>query len=491
MTYARALQTRLARLTAEIERRDARIAAHTITTNTTPLPAADKWAHFARLTWIKTTGTIAPFIPYDYQTDLITKIHRSSNTLVNKSRQMGVSEAVLSYLGCRAATEPGFVGVVFSKTQTDSSDLGRRIRAQLSSIRGHSFRFATDSNMMISIIGGGTLYFLPGSPRAARGIPSGSVLWIDEAAFVEWAGEIYRAAVPILSMVGEAAKIIVTSTPDLELDFFGTLWHEGTPSDWYDYVKRKDIEGLNRYLATVNDGWNRIAIHYSQHPIYSADPDWAEKTRLSRRMSQAAWNAEYELSFGSTDSQIYPTALVQQGAIGQFIECGLIRRQYVVGIDPNAGGNDYFVAVVLDVTSPPYNVVAMYRENNKTTRYSLQRVRELIDNFLPTRVAIEKQAMGSVIGEALQENLAEYQIELFNTTQTAKNIATDRLLFFLENGDLVYPDGPIPRELRAFQQHEGGRRAAASGHNDDCVMGLAIACSLIPDNDCAGFFDAL
>jgi hypothetical protein len=475
------LRTRLARLEAEAVKREQRSAAFTQTTNTTPLPSVEDWAAFASRTWIRTSGTVAPFIPYDFQIDLINSIDRYPNTIVNKSRQMGVSETVASYLACRAATEPGFAGVVFSKTQQDASDLGRRVRAMLNSIQGHSFRYTTDSNTLVSLVGGGTLYFLPGSPRAARGIPSGSVLWLDEAAFIDGADEIYRGAMPILSMVGEAAKVIITSTPDLELDFFGGLWHQGIPVDWYDYVRRHDIDGLNTLLDAIGDDWNRVAIHYSQHPVYSRDPLWADKTRESRRMTKSAWRSEYELAFGSTDSQVYPSNLISRAARGAWLECGHIGRDYVIGIDPNAGGDDYFVAIVLDITQKPYSVVSMYRANGKSTQYSLRKIKTLIDDYLPARIVIEKQSMGAVIGEALQQVLPEYQVEYFNTTRPSKITATDRILFNLEHDDLIFPECVICDELRAFQQRDTGERKAAAGHHDDTVMALALACSLIPE----------
>lgn len=484
------LRTRLARLEAEATKREQRISAFTQTTNTTPLPGVDRWAEFAARTWIRTSGTVAPFIPYDFQIDLVRSIDLSPNTIVNKSRQMGVSETVASYLACRAATEPGFAGVVFSKTQQDASDLGRRVRAMLNSIQGHSFRYTTDSNTLVSLVGGGTLYFLPGSPRAARGIPSGSVLWLDEAAFIDGADEIYRGAMPILSMVGEDAKVIVTSTPDLELDFFGGLWHQGIPIDWYDYVKRNDLAGLNALLGAIDDSWNRVAIHYSQHPVYSADPNWADKTRESRRMTMAAWRSEYELAFGFTDSQVYPSDLIARAARGAWLECGHVGRDYVLGIDPNAGGDDYFVAMMLDITQKPYSVVAMYRANGKSTEYSLRKIKDLIEDYLPLRVIIEKQAMGAVIGEALQKVLPEYQVEYFNTSRPSKITATDRILFNLEHDDLIFPECVIGEELRAFQQRETGERKAAAGHHDDTVMALALACSLIPETPATAAFFA-
>ena len=495
------LRRRADRLQAELERRKARAAIYTSSTNATKLPGVDAWPDFARQTWIRTAGTIAPFDPYPFQIDLVERINASRNVIVNKSRQMGASETVASYLACRASTEPGFAGVVISKTQNDSSDLGRRTRRMLNSIQGHTFRYTSDSNTLVSIVGGGTLYFLPGGARAARGIPSGSVLWIDEAAFVEDVDEIYRAASPALSMLGDAAKVIVTSTPDTETDWFGSLWNDSIPEDWYDRIAEAQahpesgpalLSQLNSELARANDDWTRIAIHYSQHPIYSADPDWATKTRESRKMTQSAWASEYELAFGSTDTQVYPTSLIRRATRGHWRECGVVGRSYVLGIDPNAGGRDYFVALVLDITEPPYEVVAMYRSNGKSTDYSLRHVKTLIEDFLPQRVIVEKQAMGAVIAEALQGALPSYAIELFSTSRPSKITATDRILYLLEHDQLVFPESDIPKELRAFHHKENGAREAAPGYHDDSVMALAFACSLIPDTPpTAAFFQNL
>jgi len=483
------LQRRADKLRLELARRKARSANYDPGQRVTKLPGVDTWPDFARRTWIRTGGTVAPFDPYPYQVDLVRSINEHPNTIINKSRQMGASETVCSYLLCRALTERGFAAVIFSKTQQDASELGRRVRAMANSIEGESIRYLTDSNTQIAIEGRGTLYFLPASPRAARGIPSCSVLFMDEGAFLDGATEIYRGAMPTLSMVGEAAKVIVTSTPDTELDWFGQLWHQGTPADWYEYVRRRQITDLNVRLAQVKDSWNRVAIHYSQHPVYGHDPNWARNTRESRRMTQAAWDSEYELAFGATDTQVYPSELIRQATCGSWRECGSVGRTYVIGVDPNAGGNDYFTALVLDITDKPFEVVGMYRENGKSTEYSLRHIKALIEDYLPERVIVEKQAMGAVIAEALSNILPNYAIETFNTSRASKTVATDRVLFLLEHGELIFPPGIISDELRAFQQKESGTREAASGAHDDTVMALAFACSLIPETpNTAGFF---
>lgn len=466
MSSVSSLRRRVERLQLELAQRKARAATYEAGGLVSTLPTVDNWPSFAQRTWIRTSGTVAPFDPYPYQIDLINSINAYPNTIVNKSRQTGVSETVCSYLLNRALTERGFAAVIFSKTQSDASELGRRVRAMANSLRGEQVRYLTDSTTQLAFEGRGTLYFLPASPRAARGIPSCSVLFMDEAAFLDGAAELYRGAMPTLSMVGEAAKVIVVSTPDTELDWFGQLWH-----------------------AEVGD-WNRVAIHYSLHPIYGADPDWARRTRESRRMTTAAWNSEYELQFGATDTQIYPNDLIVRAARGHWRECGTVNRSYVIGIDPNAGGDDYFVAIVLDITRQPYEVVGMYRENGKSTDYSLKHVKALIEDYMPQRVIVEKQAMGSVIAEALQHVLPNYAIETFNTSRSSKTVATDRVLYLLERDELIIPAGIICDELRAFQHRDNGERKAAGGAHDDTVMSLAFACSLIPETPAiASFFD--
>ncbi|MGB0293042.1 MAG: terminase large subunit domain-containing protein [Luteolibacter sp.] len=450
------LRTRVKALEAALAKKKARANLYS-NEQFTNLPTVGAWPDFAAQTYIRTSGTVAAFDPYEYQRDLIKSINENPNTIVLKSRQTGISETVCSYLLCRALTERGFAAVIFSKTQTDASELGRRVRAMANSIKGENIKFLTDSNIQLAFEGRGTLYFLPATPRAARGIPSCSALFLDEAAFLDGADEIYTAALPTLSMVGEKAKVIVVSTPATEFDFYGRLWY-GEEGEW-----------------------NKVKIHYSQHPVYGADPDWAEKTRKSRRMSLAAWNTEYECIFGQTDATIYPPALVERCSTGQWRECGSIGRDYVLGIDPNGGGTDFFTAMVMDITEEPNEVVAMYRENGRSTEYSLRHVAELVENFQPKRTVIEKNGLGTPIAEALTLNLPSYSIETFNTSRPSKITATDRVLYLMENDKLIFPKGIIAEELKSFRQDETGKREAAPGMNDDTVMALAFACSLIPD----------
>jgi hypothetical protein len=495
--YGASLRTRLARLEKETELREAAALLHASAKLVTTLPSVENWQDFAPLTWIQTGddegASVEPFNPYQFQKDFVQILHRARRVQVLKSRQIGISEVICNYLANRALTEPGFTAVIISKTQKDSQELAKRVRFMAESLKNESLTWLSNSDTRLSWRGRGTLHFLPATGRGGRGIPACSVLFLDEAAFIEDVADIYQGANPSLMKLGKAGKVIVVSTPDMESNWFGEKWTTGLPSDWYDYVERRDFVGLQAMLDRVGeeDGWARVALHYSMHPQYGADPNWAETYRKQEKLTKNQWDAEFELKFGSTASAIYPSSLVKTCARGAFAECGMANRIYSMGVDPNGGGDDYFTAIVLDITSKPCRVAAMYRENNRSSPYSLQKVKDLIENFLPSEIIVEKNSMGVVIAEALALQSSGTKIDLVYMSDTIKNAITDRTLYMMEDNDLIFPDGIIADEHRAFRRDDKGKRNAGGSAHDDTVIALALAAMAAPGSiDLMGFLRA-
>ena len=237
---------------------------------------------------------------------------------------------------------------------------------------------------------------------------SASVLVLDEAGFLEGAEEIYTAAMPTLSMVGDKA-VIVVSTPNTSNDFFGRLWH-GTDGDW-----------------------NKVKIHDSEHPIYGADPNWATDTRICG-VSMAAWNLEYELESAPTPRST--------GAGTEMLHRHLARvRQHPPRLHPcdrPQRGRQRLFRGWCWMTEDPIEVVGYYRENGRSTQYSLTKIGELIENFQPRKVICEHQAMLrhcrshlTAIPEISDRNLQHHE--------AVKITATDRLVYLMENGRLIFP----------------------------------------------------
>lgn len=496
MTYA-SLTRRLAKLEAELDRQALLDDAHCGKLLVTTLPGVANWPAFANRTYIQTGdergNLIVPFLPYDYQVEAWRLIMEAMKIVFLKSRQLGFTDFIANYLLCRALTERGFVGVIISQTQAKSSEIARRVKAMAESIQGEHLEWESrDTTSRLAWKGRGVLHFLPATAGAGRGIPACAVLFIDEGAFIDLVEEIMRGAGPSLSKLGTAAKIIVNSTPDVESNWYGRLWCKGLPRNWYDFIKARDLPGLNALLATVNDGWTRYAVHYSQHPEYGKDPDWAERTRREFKYTQATWNSEFELMFGATGNAIYSSELVTACAIGEFEECAFINRTYVLGVDPNGTGDDSFVAIVLDVTAKPNKVVAMYRADNRSTPYSLKQIDTLIQYFDIYNIVIERNSMGVVIAEQLALNHTECVVETIFSTREVKNALTDRLVLLMEDNDLIFPEGVIAEEMGAFTRKPNGRREASTGYQDDTVMALALAATKAPSMlDFTSFLRAL
>mgnify|MGYP001194114022 FL=1 len=467
--HARTLRSRLNqlerfqqdKLTAEEERKKLSTAEGFVP----QFPTADQWEKFAPLTWIRSGGTVKRFKPFEIQKKLVQSIEENQYTIVLKSRQVGASETVCSYLLCRALTEPGFSAVVFSKTATDSGALGKRIRAQAASIADSQIEFLTESNSELSIRGLGTIYFLPATPRAARGIPSVSCVVLDEAGFLDSVDAIYTAVQPTMATlsanknVRDRGKLIMMSTPNGLGNFFANLWH-------------------------LDDGdWNKFKIHYSDIPIYAADPNWAAKTRQKSKLSEKAFRQEYELDFIASEAQIYDPELVELACNGECIESGFIGRTYIQAIDPAAGGSDYWCSIILDITTIPYRVVNVFRVRHRSSDYAINQIIEQAENFYPDKVIVEKNGVGAIVSEVLSKKLAKYMVEPYNTNRPNKISNTDRIAYLLEREELMLPREPFYQELLMFRQQENGDRCAGEGTHDDAVMALALglsACAATP-----------
>lgn len=410
------------------------------------------FAEFAPLTKIRSSGEVIPFHPYPFQLDVIDSIERSPNTIILKSRQLGLSELICCWLLKRAVSEPGFNAAVFSKTQRDSSDLATRINHMAVSLGDRCPDFDSQSKMQLSFKNLGSITFLPVTSRAARGIPSVSVLVFDEAAFIDGIDGLYAAAAPTMAMLGDRGRVIFNSTPNGRSGLFYKIW-------------------------TEENTWNKVRLHYSQHPVYAADPDWAAKQKASRNLTESQWNQEFELDFSESEVNVFSHEDIEAAAIGHW-QGAIAGHRYLVGIDTATSGADYWVVTIWDVTSKPYSLVAMYRERRKSSDYNLAQTANLIRQYRVESIYVESNAAGQIALESLIRMMPTDRIEGVVTTANSKRINTDRLVLLLERREVVFPpDCPLKEEMLNFRQSETGKREAASGFHDDVIMSMAIAFS--------------
>ena len=428
------------------------------------------WVDFAKLTSIRSGGTIKRFDPYDYQEELVNLMLERSVVIV-KSRQLGISETITCFMLWRACLNPGYLGLVFSKTQTDSSLLARRMKRMIESL---GLKTATENLSDIEIQGKGRILFRNSKPESGRGIESVVDVLYDEWAFVDTAKEVHDAVAPSQQMVGSSAREFIVSTPNGKTGFYWDLLNSG--NNEYDIELLCDRAGKGNSKPFQywidNGGWGKVLIHWKAHPIYGANPNFLEDIHEKQKLSWATIHQEYNLSFQESDTNYFTANTVKNCVSSVNNEDGFI----FIGIDTATTGDDYCVLVVIELSiKGSFSILHLYRKRHQSSEYHLYQFNELIEKYNPVAVGIEVTGgVGQVYLEQLSKNNFK-NFQAIRTTGDSKPAMLDRLKLMIESKKFLYPsNSPIIDELLNFKRN-GKKLEAANGKTDDVIMACAFA----------------
>lgn len=442
----------------------------------------EQWLDFARMCKIRSGTKFISFEPYFYQKELVDLIEARKFTCIAKTRQLGISELICNYFVWKALKNSGYVAVILSKNQSDTSALAKRVKKQLFPfITEGLLSFETDNLTDIAIAGGGRLLFRNSSPNGIRGVESVSDVLFDEWGFVEDAELIYEAVLPTLELVGDEARVIVNSTPNGRVGHYWNMLSSGNGENDIDRhctEIKNDIGNAYRYW--VDDGnWNKVVIHWKAHPVYSLVPDYLENKRVQMKMSESGIQREYNLSFDDTDLNVFPYETIEYAAIGDY-EAPDKTKRYYIGIDVSTIGDDHTVGLVLSEQNGRYNVAAMYRQRKASMERNLDGLGKLIEDYQPMKIGIEiTGGIGQLYLEKLAERFPGTMFTAIRTTGDSKPVMIERSIHAHEKRVLTYPTGVISDEHKAFVRSEKQLKAS-SGNHDDTVMALAFCLSVSP-----------
>lgn len=428
------------------------------------------WPEFAEKTMIRSGRELIPFQPYPYQLAFVEQVEKHYGTVAVKSRQMGFTEMVASYFLWAAFWDPGYLAVIFSKTQQDTTNIAKRVRMMAAS--HPSIELETENLQDLKLVDGGRLLFKPATPHSARGLESVAAILFDEAAFVSGIEEIYSAALPSTEMLGDSARIIILSTPNGQSGFYWDRVNESNgDKNILDICNDVRIGGDPIRYWTDQQGWCKFLAHWRGHPIYGQRPNYLKTLAIQKRMPEAKIKQEYDLDFTVSGESLFSLEAIYRQAKGAWQSCQP-GHKYLIGVDPNFGGSDYFRSQVWDITSVPASLVAEYGENQKSIEYSKTLLKQQIQKYRPILVAIESNSGGIVLIENLSKELPQIHVEAVSTTRTSKRINTDRIAIAVEQSEVIYPkDWAGVQEMVQFGCLN---REASSGH-DDAVMAFAVA----------------
>lgn len=445
-------------------------------------------SNYIYITTPKTKEGASKFNLWDFQKDCIKYFEENRFNVVLKSRQIGMSTLVSSYILWLMIFHKNRNILVVSIKREDSAELIDKIKyayqhlpewikkiAKPKSDNVHTFELDNFSKVTASST----------TKNMGRGKALTHLL-IDEAAFIDGLDEAWKSVWPTISVNG---SVIVFSTPDGQGNFFYELY----------------TGAINKEPDTLGFDFNPIKLDWTVDP--TRDEQWY-KTTLGG-MTKRQFAQEFGCSFLlSGDTVIDPEDIqrIKQSVCNPEAYMGLSRkmwiwkdvdsyREYCISCDVARGdGEDFSTFTIIDLNS--FEVVASYKDKIKTDQFAemLYDVGELYNKALlvvennnhgwavlqklismkyPNLFWTDKKTM-----EIIEGFIDETRTDIspgFPTTPKTRNMIITTLEESIRNKKLQLYCSRIVEEMEHFIW-EKGRPQAKRGKNDDLIMALAIGC---------------
>jgi hypothetical protein len=452
------------------------------------LKCADDPIYFAEQ-YIKIVNVDEGFIPirlYDYQKEIIEKITSNRMVSVVTSRQAGktttASAVILHY-------------IIFNNYKTvallaNKGDAAReildRIKLAYEALPDWLQQGVVEWNKgSIELENGCKVIAAATSSSAIRG-KSVSLLYIDEAAFVENWDEFFASVFPTISS-GNTTKILFTSTPNGLNHFYKTCEGAAKPRDSSEW-----------------NGYEFVRVPWFEVP--GRDEKWKQMTLAAMDWDYEKFSQEFECAFqGSSGTLLSGNVLKSLTAkIPMTKKDGLLvyeeptgNHLYAISVDVSRGkGLDYSACHVIDITTMPYKQVCTYRSNLVTPIDYTGTIYRLGKAYNNASVLVEVNDAGIQVADSLHFDY-EYENIIYTenagkagkkitqgftpkskergvrTTKPVKAIGCSMLKLLIEQRQLIINDHQTIYELSRFSR-KGPSYAAEPGCNDDLVMGLVL-----------------
>jgi len=439
-------------------------------------------------TYIKVTHPVRGLVPfklYPFQEKILSDLQEYRFNILRKFRQAGCTTIAAGYSLWTIIFQKHKSVVILSKGDAESTEVLERIKLMYDELpeflkpgiiedNKHTLKLKTNS----------VIKSRPSGKQSGRSL-AGSLLIIDEAAFIENIDTIWAAVYPIISTGGRA---FVLST----VNGIG---------NWYHDVYQNAING--------NNSFHPIDIRWQEHPEYSYNPDfehlygamkekgldihqWEKTTKANMPTKQ--WLQEYECSFlGTGDTYIEGEILKEvskQTSDDYYTKYNNRMRvwqdpqphySYLIACDTSLGRDrDYSAFHVINM----YNgqQVAEFYSNRTPINDFAQIIASEGMLYNVAHVICERNTIGNNLIDWLY-NIYEYENlwcdekgEIgFQVTAKNREIILAQMEESIRRDLIKINSTRTCDELMTFIIKETGRVEAEKGHNDDLIMSLALA----------------
>ena len=432
---------------------------------------------------------LVKFKLYPFQVEIVKALQENRFNVLKKFRQAGCTTLAAAYSLWKATFTKHQTIPILSKGEAESTELLERIKIMYEELpiylqvgikerNKHTFR----------LMNGSIIKSRASSKEAGRSL-AGSLLIIDEAAFIEHIDTIWAAAYPTIS-TGGAAFVLST------VNGMGNFFHH-----------------LVRDSENNDNEFNLINIKWQDHPEYRRYPgyedlydemqgyninvdDWEKITRSN--MPHRKWLQEYESEFlGTGDTYVEGNILrlLYENANEDYYNSYWKRLRtwkdplpvydYLISVDTSLGRErDHSAFHVINLYTGEQ--VAEFYSNKTPMNEFAKIIFETAKKYNNAYLAIERNGIGMNLIETLFHFLEYDNIIMdekgelgFSLTPKSRESMLAVMEEFIRIKRLKINSKRTTEELLTFIVNESGKAEADEGMHDDLVMSLAIACQAI------------
>lgn len=424
---------------------------------------------------------LVQFRPWDFQQDMLQKVHDNRFIICKFPRQTGKSTTIISYLLHYVLFNSDVRVAILANKQATAIELLSRLKIAYEHLPTWLQQGVEEWNKgSIELENGSKIIASATSSSAVRG-GSFNMIFLDEFAYVPHgvAEEFFSSVYPTISS-GKDTKVLIVSTPK-GLNMFYKLW--------------VDAENKRNEYVPIEVTWDQVP---------GRDAEWKKQTIANT--SEEQFKVEFECDFVGSSNTLISTSKLKNmpfmDPLKEFkdgikvYEDPIDKHLYVMCVDVSRGqGIDYHAAVVIDITESPYKVVATFRNNeippmvlpNLLDRmgrkyneaYCLVEVNDIggqVADIMHSEIEYENMLYTSVRGHRGQELGAGFGVNArlgVKTSASIKRLGCSTMKTMIEEDKLIVQDYSTIEELSTFVAKRG-TYAADSGHHDDMVMTLVL-----------------
>ena len=446
--------------------------------------AATDMVYFAEnFTKIQTVDEgLVNFNPRDYQKTMMDNILKNRFTISLLPRQTGKSTTMAAISLWFTLFNPEFKVAFLANKDDVAKEQLKKIKRMYEELPLWIQQGVTEYNKhTIAFENGSSITVAPTSSSAIRGFTF-NFLVLDEFAWVPFniQQEFLASVYPTISS-GKTTRIAMISTPN-GMELFHKFWKDATTK-------------TNSYVP-LRVRWNEIP-----------GRDEAFKERTIANVGERIWRVEFACEFlGSQDTLIDPnilTTLAHSHPLGEHKNFSIYGNPeeghiYVALVDTAEGlGKDYSTVQIVDVTTIPYEQVAVFRNNKISTGLFPGVAIELAWRYNQASTLVETNDIGGQVALTMEKDDRGCDMLLYTVlkgttqilsggfgpskkypglkmTKTTKSSGCSSLKTVIESKQLIIHDYNTIQELSVFVQHGNGTFSAREGHHDDLVMPLVL-----------------